>query len=270
MNSELQQFLDVHPNYASIDAALNVSIGVSNRLLERLRELDDSSNQPIAADRVENDEMDQDFVSAYPDPSLPTAPQTGVPQPPPRHTHPSSNPFQQFSDASLGGYPREEHDSAAHDHAAQHPLMSHGTIDNGNAQPLNSQVAAGGSGATGFDVRSPETTRSNEERAHRPQFDSVLPDAVLAIQYQLPYDSLWLHKLGVPLNKLAEFSEVWRCKQKFEDMCRLGAIAVGDEFAVLCYDATGGQQWRYAKVCFYCLSSHPIFLMTDATLPCYR
>ncbi|KAL9025059.1 MAG: hypothetical protein Q9196_006051 [Gyalolechia fulgens] len=218
LNSGLQQFLDANPNHAAVDAALNLSIGASERLLERLRELDGTSNQPIAADRGENAEMDQEFLSAYPDPSLPMAPQPGVPQFLP-------HPWQQFPDAPLDWYPGAEHDSAVQD-----PLMAHGTVDDGNVPSASGRVADGGSGYTEFD------------------FDSVLPDAVLAIQYQLPYDALWLQKLGVPPHKLAEFDAEYRCKQKFEDLCRLRVIAVGDEFAVLCTDGTNGHQWRFAKV----------------------
>lgn len=88
--------------------------------------------------------------------------------------------------------------------------------------------------------------------AHESQFQSILPDTILETYHTLPYSALWPSELGVPSQKLSEFNNVFRCKQKFVELVKRGAIEIGDEFGVLCHFEGGGEdpQWRYAKVCF--------------------
>ncbi|KAL8898352.1 MAG: hypothetical protein Q9207_006746 [Kuettlingeria erythrocarpa] len=121
----------------------------------------------------------------------------------------------------------------------------------------------GNSGDTVMDdVAADEPNRNNEEgraeveaRAANDEeedddvdFTNILTEATLNHVYDQPYDSRWLDVHGVPDTRLQEFAEKYMCSHKMETMLSVGAIAVGDEFAVQMRNTSGAVQWQFARV----------------------
>ncbi|KAI4185889.1 MAG: hypothetical protein LQ346_005785 [Caloplaca aetnensis] len=96
--------------------------------------------------------------------------------------------------------------------------------------------------------REVENGAADEEDDDDVDFTNILTEATLNRVYDQPYDSRWLAVHGVPDTRLQEFAEKYMCSHKLETMLFVGAIAVGDEFAVQMRDTLGAVQWRFARV----------------------
>lgn len=119
MNAEVDRFLAMRPNAAALNAAVEMSIGLSQRLLARLQEM-----EPAVA---EHDHVSSSDI----DPTLQMGPYTGgaLPQQLPSHSHPQPLSFRQ-------------------------PLFRQSLFTQASfPQPLpTNQAAPGGSTDLGFDV----------------------------------------------------------------------------------------------------------------------